>query len=122
FFFSSRRRHTRFSRDWSSDVCSSDLTDRRLDYSMASNVSCPAIVPAGRVPRGGYMGEPCPFQRKAALRPAVADAQASLQFQPAGRVFFSPRQVFDPPPPGLDFLSGTSKPPSRPIKPARNVI
>src|SRR5256884_3309218 len=26
FFFSSRRRHTRCSRDWSSDVCSSDLT------------------------------------------------------------------------------------------------
>src|SRR5690606_40675199 len=25
FSFSSRRRHTRFSRDWSSDVCSSDL-------------------------------------------------------------------------------------------------
>src|SRR5690606_39436874 len=25
FFFSSRRRHTSFSRDWSSDVCSSDL-------------------------------------------------------------------------------------------------
>src|SRR5690606_4459889 len=25
--FSSRRRHTRFSRDWSSDVCSSDLGD-----------------------------------------------------------------------------------------------
>src|SRR5690606_39285198 len=28
FFFSSRRRHTRFSRDWSSDVCSSDLRAR----------------------------------------------------------------------------------------------
>src|SRR5438270_10674568 len=27
FFFSSRRRHTRFDCDWSSDVCSSDLTD-----------------------------------------------------------------------------------------------
>src|SRR5256884_9267319 len=27
FFFSSRRRHTRCSRDWSSDVCSSDLVD-----------------------------------------------------------------------------------------------
>src|SRR5438445_3040768 len=27
FFFSSRRRHTRYWRDWSSDVCSSDLTD-----------------------------------------------------------------------------------------------
>src|SRR5687768_11021508 len=28
FFFSSRRRHTRCSRDWSSDVCSSDLPCR----------------------------------------------------------------------------------------------
>src|SRR2546429_8070338 len=27
FFFSSRRRHTRCSRDWSSDVCSSDLQE-----------------------------------------------------------------------------------------------
>src|SRR3712207_3813868 len=27
FFFSSRRRHTRYWRDWSSDVCSSDLQD-----------------------------------------------------------------------------------------------
>src|SRR5690606_26008895 len=30
FFFSSRRRHTRFSRDWSSDVCSSDLMQALL--------------------------------------------------------------------------------------------
>src|SRR3989449_1946507 len=29
FFFSSRRRHTRCSRDWSSDVCSSDLRSSR---------------------------------------------------------------------------------------------
>src|SRR5207247_4297347 len=29
FFFSSRRRHTRSTRDWSSDVCSSDLRDAR---------------------------------------------------------------------------------------------
>src|SRR3712207_9052744 len=27
FFFSSRRRHTRYWRDWSSDVCSSDLRE-----------------------------------------------------------------------------------------------
>src|SRR5690625_6610635 len=27
FFFSSRRRHTRWPRDWSSDVCSSDLLE-----------------------------------------------------------------------------------------------
>src|SRR5205085_4231186 len=32
FFFSSRRRHTRFDCDWSSDVCSSDLLSLpRLD-------------------------------------------------------------------------------------------
>src|SRR2546429_5551339 len=31
FFFSSRRRHTRCSRDWSSDVCSSDLRSFILD-------------------------------------------------------------------------------------------
>src|SRR5688500_20240661 len=29
FFFSSRRRHTRLQGDWSSDVCSSDLTANR---------------------------------------------------------------------------------------------
>src|SRR2546421_4442271 len=33
FFFSSRRRHTRSDRDWSSDVCSSDL--EYVDYVMA---------------------------------------------------------------------------------------
>src|SRR5690606_36521174 len=39
FFFSSRRRHTRFSRDWSSDVCSSDRqTPRQIqNYHMDSN-------------------------------------------------------------------------------------
>src|SRR5260370_11238725 len=31
FFFSSRRRHTRFKCDWSSDVCSSDL-EKKLDF------------------------------------------------------------------------------------------
>src|SRR5699024_11921866 len=31
FFFSSRRRHTRSKRDWSSDVCSSDLNHRFKD-------------------------------------------------------------------------------------------
>src|SRR5437868_11467168 len=31
FFFSSRRRHTRSKRDWSSDVCSSDLVNGRVE-------------------------------------------------------------------------------------------
>src|SRR6266487_469338 len=34
FFFSSRRRHTRWTGDWSSDVCSSDLRGRALGYTM----------------------------------------------------------------------------------------
>src|SRR5690625_7931698 len=36
FFFSSRRRHTRWPRDWSSDVCSSDL----VILMMRSNLMC----------------------------------------------------------------------------------
>src|SRR2546430_5383143 len=37
FFFSSRRRHTRFDCDWSSDVCSSDLSkdDNEVMYLLA---------------------------------------------------------------------------------------
>src|SRR5207253_3745124 len=41
FFFSSRRRHTRWPRDWSSDVCSSDLNDRL-------NVKSELVAVAGR--------------------------------------------------------------------------
>src|SRR5437762_13612082 len=50
FFFSSRRRHTRYIGDWSSDVCSSDLhtsrgsalsSRRRRDQLLISGVSCP---------------------------------------------------------------------------------
>src|SRR5690606_39864705 len=33
-FFSCRRRHTRFSRDWSSDVCSSDLDRQPVDLDL----------------------------------------------------------------------------------------
>src|SRR2546429_6832753 len=40
FFFSSRRRHTRCSRDWSSDVCSSDLNRKAR---RAGHLFCPAI-------------------------------------------------------------------------------
>src|SRR2546429_3549995 len=38
FFFSSRRRHTRCSRDWSSDVCSSDLMITQPAYQDANGV------------------------------------------------------------------------------------
>src|SRR5947209_13177931 len=36
FFFSSRRRHTRYWRDWSSDVCSSDLMSR-ISHTRSTN-------------------------------------------------------------------------------------
>src|SRR5438105_4279878 len=38
FFFSSRRRHTRSTRDWSSDVCSSDLETTAFAIAMASGI------------------------------------------------------------------------------------
>src|SRR5690625_934541 len=49
FFFSSRRRHTRWPRDWSSDVCSSDLDD---DSSTALGLLMPGLERAleGREP------------------------------------------------------------------------
>src|SRR6266567_8782579 len=63
FFFSSRRRHTRFDCDWSSDVCSSDLpvqaravatafacTGRPLDEMFCQE----AVMTLGSVPLAGY--------------------------------------------------------------------
>src|SRR5690606_26165066 len=38
-FFSSRRRRTRFSRDWSSDVCSSDLIELELEQKTLSDIN-----------------------------------------------------------------------------------
>src|SRR2546429_6338467 len=54
FFFSSRRRHTRCSRDWSSDVCSSDLSEdprclveiaHHRQHSLAAVTAALIIVP-----------------------------------------------------------------------------
>src|SRR5439155_16607726 len=41
FFFSSRRRHTRWPRDWSSDVCSSDLQMLRLELEALAQQDLP---------------------------------------------------------------------------------
>src|SRR3712207_8326681 len=41
FFCSSRRRHTRYWRDWSSDVCSSDLAGREVRLSNPGKVYFP---------------------------------------------------------------------------------
>src|SRR3712207_8593525 len=49
FFFSSRRRHTRYWRDWSSDVCSSDLSASPPSALpvMANHEHLPTTTPAG---------------------------------------------------------------------------
>src|SRR5438105_14274811 len=44
FFFSSRRRHTRSTRDWSSDVCSSDLYCGTVDMGQGSDTGMAQIV------------------------------------------------------------------------------
>src|SRR5690349_22369283 len=71
FFFSSRRRHTRSLRDWSSDVCSSDL---RFPACVARSEGLPRsqipflLAPAGR---GSHNIVPCERGRCAAAAPAV---------------------------------------------------
>src|SRR5690606_40143367 len=54
FFFSSRRRHTRFSRDWSSDVCSSDLATVLSRPSYPSPVSERTRTPLPSAATGTY--------------------------------------------------------------------
>src|SRR2546422_6014794 len=56
FFFSSRRRHTRCSRDWSSDVCSSDLEPKRLAGF--------ELVPQRPVERERFVRAPQPLLRQ----------------------------------------------------------
>src|SRR2546429_7190190 len=47
FFFSSRRRHTRCSRDWSSDVCSSDLRSHFADGRKAFSEGMASLLRVG---------------------------------------------------------------------------
>src|SRR5256884_4677623 len=57
FFFSSRRRHTRCSRDWSSDVCSSDLYAAvRSDSAAAALARLNLEYATVRAPIGGRTG------------------------------------------------------------------
>src|SRR5258707_4039466 len=60
FFFSSRRRHTRYWRDWSSDVCSSDLTTTNGSNAITSSgrfwgADLSQLITATGVPAGTYI-------------------------------------------------------------------
>src|SRR2546427_419895 len=60
FFFSSRRRHTRFDCDWSSDVCSSDLDDPvrdGCDGGQAERLRSQPTIDAGAARGQLYIGE-----------------------------------------------------------------
>src|SRR3989440_3351698 len=72
FFFSSRRRHTRSDRDWSSDVCSSDLgpTERiRVQLEIVGTVQIPEFGDRSFI-----------VQAVEALRPAVRAPQVFFVF------------------------------------------
>src|SRR2546422_7072489 len=74
FFFSSRRRHTRCSRDWSSDVCSSDLSALSLPPLHATRTGWGTSVtepmsPALERDHGGEIGMEEPGEQLHAGRP-----------------------------------------------------
>src|SRR6267143_2577827 len=62
FFFSSRRRHTRWNCDWSSDVCSSDLRDLRQ--------AVEGLLRHGIAAANGF-----------AVQPGLSDAEIALCFE-----------------------------------------
>src|SRR6266508_5544307 len=56
FFFSSRRRNTRWPRDWSSDVCSSDLDDEVVTEQLVLGWVRPVAGHVHRRQRGRQLG------------------------------------------------------------------
>src|SRR5207245_8428939 len=97
FFFSSRRRHTRCYRDWSSDVCSSDLSEEIRRHSIKkSSKRSPRGVVFLRIAHQGHEhilhnlfrgpGVPGHAQRKAVHRRLVPPVQEreSLLIAPGG--------------------------------------
>src|SRR5690606_40012170 len=84
FFFSSRRRHTRFSRDWSSDVCSSDLAAAAPGRDAAARIRRASLVllagpePAGRALSGHVADAAEQLPRAAVLRTNHAARRAEI--------------------------------------------
>src|SRR5688572_7528912 len=79
FYFSSRRRHTIFDCDWSSDVCSSDLPPRRTAAAVPSPApqatpaaAAPASTPRARSTTAAPAPAPAPQARPAAAGSAAA--------------------------------------------------
>src|SRR2546429_8419640 len=75
FFFSSRRRHTRCSRDWSSDVCSSDLN---LSKVVLYQLSYSRVPPQSNRPVGLFLPTGCPPDRPSARSGGEGDRTPDL--------------------------------------------
>src|SRR5690349_23119856 len=69
FFFSSRRRHTRSLRDWSSDVCSSDLVERVELLTEAGG----ELAGAGELGEAGLLWQGDELRQVRMRRPLVPD-------------------------------------------------
>src|SRR5260370_32395328 len=61
FFFSSRRRHTRFKCDWSSDVCSSDLTKSLTRMTIPDVLRLIESQTSGKFEVNDFVPVPCCF-------------------------------------------------------------
>src|SRR2546421_3126975 len=101
FFFSSRRRHTRSDRDWSSDVCSSDLnfmdagmrglvarhrfqTFRRVKPGKSSTLSYTSATPPTRVISAApHDGKSKPFEEQVRIR-CVAYSDGTVRWREGG--------------------------------------
>src|SRR6266478_7045565 len=117
FFFSSRRRHTRFDCDWSSDVCSSDLaglgaalaTRFAAGYKVALIARSAELIGqvAGEIKSAG--GVALPVQSDATIEAEIADAHSRIERElgpldvliynggrrPMGRLMDTTPQVFE---------------------------
>src|SRR2546422_5986720 len=79
FFFSSRRRHTRCSRDWSSDVCSSDLQTWGLTQNFGAEVR-----PFQLQEKAGW--EPYAEEVRSAIAPGTKLVVVTNPHNPTGHV------------------------------------
>src|SRR2546429_8463820 len=108
FFFSSRRRHTRCSRDWSSDVCSSDLDSlvefERAPFDAAARSAEAALASAERAHARAVR------LAQAGILPQKDSAQAAADPAPAqGAATTAPRPPQPAPPRGPPARRGPTR-------------
>src|SRR6266436_8756061 len=83
FFFSSRRRHTRCSRDWSSDVCSSDLDARAAAWVPVESLG---LAEGGTGQRPGTTRR-LAFDHARILADGLERARSKLEYTPLAASF-----------------------------------